>query len=307
MSASDPRDRVLSSIDTSKLRVKVKSAPTIFLCGGPLESVPGARKSIRKEFMDHLSDNRLDMAHWVQCAEDIQDWSHDSVYADLKTFETHIAEIADITVLILESPGSLAELGMFSENSSLNKNLLVFVDACHYNKRSFIKDGPLKYLEIMKTDRVFRYHIGQGSPAQYDENYIAHVYSDINDYLENLDRDVKFDTESEGHVTYLIVSLIWIFHALTQKEIIEYLGYLGIDLAVKQFRQLVFTAQNFKFIRVEDYSSQRFFVPGHSSQKIDLFSSSEFLEKKSIVEQFYESDDKQSKRRSVLKRLKIGS
>jgi hypothetical protein len=48
----------------------------------------------------------------IRVAEHYKDWSHDSIYQDLVSFERHLAELSSVIVLVLESSGSIAELGL---------------------------------------------------------------------------------------------------------------------------------------------------------------------------------------------------
>src|SRR5690606_20140493 len=47
----------------------------------------------------------------------------------------------------LESPGAIAELGLFSALEEFQEKLLIFVDNAHYQADSFIRLGPIQYLE----------------------------------------------------------------------------------------------------------------------------------------------------------------
>ncbi len=58
----------------------------------------------------------------VRIAEHYKDWSHDSIYRDLVSFERHVAELSSVIVLVLESPGSIADLGLFSVIDEFKKS-----------------------------------------------------------------------------------------------------------------------------------------------------------------------------------------
>jgi hypothetical protein len=139
------RNILLTKINLSESRLKPYQG-FIFLCGGPTDIRSTKPISIRDAIYRELVKHR-DIDGRIRVAEDYKDWSHDAIYRDLVSFERHLAELSSVIVLALESPGSIAELGLFSVIEEFKNKLLVFIETDHYQSDSFIRLGPIDYLE----------------------------------------------------------------------------------------------------------------------------------------------------------------
>jgi hypothetical protein len=118
----------------------------IFLCGGPTDIKSVRPISIRDAIYRELAKD-AGVERRIRVAEHYKDWSHESIYRDLVLFERHLAELSSVIVLVLESAGSLAELGLFSVIKEFQSKLLVVIETSHYSSASFIRMGPVDYLE----------------------------------------------------------------------------------------------------------------------------------------------------------------
>ena len=67
--------------------------------------------------------------------------------------EAQLAELADAVIVIVESPGTFAELGAFSNSEDLRKKLLPIIDVQYEGAQSFINTGPVRWTD---TDSLFR-------------------------------------------------------------------------------------------------------------------------------------------------------
>jgi hypothetical protein len=65
---------------------------------------------------------------------------------DLQTLELEFAHAVDFTLLILESPGSIAELGTFSMVPNIQGRLVILVPSQFYKDTSYIARGPLSLI-----------------------------------------------------------------------------------------------------------------------------------------------------------------
>src|SRR4051794_35968807 len=80
-------------------------------------------------------------------AEQAAPLTADGEYKDLLKFEQDIAQVVGLIVLFVESAGSLAELGAFAALPTVAPSLLAVVDEHYYDQNSFVKNGPIKFLE----------------------------------------------------------------------------------------------------------------------------------------------------------------
>jgi hypothetical protein len=62
--------------------------------------------------------------------------------------EADLAKLADLVIVIVESPGTFAELGAFSNSDALRPKLLAIVDSAYSPpQKSFIALGPIHWIE----------------------------------------------------------------------------------------------------------------------------------------------------------------
>ena len=113
--------------------------PVVFLCGAN-KSQP--RDDLR-EFLARKSRHKMLVFYadtvWEGMAE-----LEDRTALEL---EAELAAMADVVVIVVESPGTFAELGAFSLSDELRKKLLPIVDAKHRTANSFLASGPLRWID----------------------------------------------------------------------------------------------------------------------------------------------------------------
>src|SRR5947209_972804 len=71
--------------------------------------------------------------------------------------ESDLAGLSAVIMLFVESAGSFAELGAFTQTEVLQDKLVAILEYSHYNDRSFIRDGPVARLEKNNDESVFFY------------------------------------------------------------------------------------------------------------------------------------------------------
>lgn len=76
---------------------------------------------------------------------------------DLQTLEVKFAHEVDFTLLILESPGSIAELGTFTQLPGVRGRLIVLVSSRFFRATSYIARGPLSLLANQNQNSVIYY------------------------------------------------------------------------------------------------------------------------------------------------------
>ncbi|XWN31852.1 MAG: retron St85 family effector protein [Devosia sp.] len=91
---------------------------------------------------------------------------------DLQTLEARFAHDVDFTLLILESPGSIAELGTFTQLPDLRERLIVLVSSRFYRAESYIARGPLSLLTNFNPNSVIYY-----DPEEPNDLIVRILYS----------------------------------------------------------------------------------------------------------------------------------
>src|SRR5690606_32043688 len=117
----------------------------VFLCGGVLSKTSRKPKMLRDAFYRLEKDTETN--YRIVLAEEAKPLTSEAGYKDLLEFEQDIAQVVGLIVLFVESAGSLAELGAFAALPTVAPSLLAVVDEHYYFQESFVKNGPIKFLE----------------------------------------------------------------------------------------------------------------------------------------------------------------
>ncbi len=239
-------------MDPASLRVHAPSC-VVFLCGGAIN--PGLAKPevLRDAFLRAAKVSAP--SYKIILAEDAKPLVSDAGYDNLFRFESDIAQVVGQILLFVESPGSLAELGAFAALETVSPRLLVVLDEYHYNQSSFVKQGPLRYLEIKQGEESIvaldRAYVGIDADGRIGglniANFAATVLPALDKRLGELVKFEKFEPGRAGHAILLLVGLCQELGALTQSEIREFLRSFGVsDL---RFNNFVYCAELLQWIR----------------------------------------------------------
>jgi hypothetical protein len=111
--------------------------PFIFLCGG-------RDSECRQHVARYLRQQSTQP--FVFYAEDVWDQVSDDPDLNALQMEAQLAKLADILIVIVESAGTIAELGAFASHSELRSKMLPIVNARYRDDQSFIDIGPLRWI-----------------------------------------------------------------------------------------------------------------------------------------------------------------
>ncbi len=190
-------------------------------------------------------------------AESYKDWL--AGYDDLSEFESDIAGLSSVVAVILESAGSLAELGLFYANEHIRPKLFAVLHREFYNEGSFIKYGILSPLEELDRRFVLPLDLDPKNIDGIDHKEIAEILEELTDYVRELPESEAFLPSNHGHVLLLVFQIIHLFMALTISEILEFVRTSGIDMTEKRLKASLYILQRFGLISMEKRSSQTFF------------------------------------------------
>ena len=253
---------------------RIQNVPDlIFLCGGPMGQ-DGPFKSGRHYFHRQLKTKKAYLARRVKLAEEINDWfkkawfKNDTAFFDLVEVENHLAHIASVTVLFVESPGSIAELGAFAASDVLRHKLLVVMNEFHGTEDSFIADGPIRKLTNHDAARVL---YDSWNPDETDSREtrlaFARIAKGIISFVESLDtarpKQVEFRKKETEHTLLFVADLIWFQGAVSRSEIVEVLDAVGCDASLDNVRRHLSILQSVGFIgkRKRGGGDETFYVP----------------------------------------------
>lgn len=258
------RDILAKNIDLSTSRLKPYEG-FIFLCGGPTNISEIKPISIRDAIHRELGKDRA-LESRIRVAEDYKDWSREATYRDLVSFERHLAELSSVIVLVLESPGSIAELGLFSVIDEFKKKILLIVETSFYQSESFIKLGPIDYLEKFHDNpaECHRWLEGSGGLARFDSDAAEQLQPELADAVRARVKkptpERLFDSKTWLDGALLVCDLLSLCSALTLRELRDLLNELGCVRTESEVKQIVFLLQRVGLIAMEPKGDQRFYV-----------------------------------------------
>ncbi|MBD9378324.1 retron St85 family effector protein [Pseudoxanthomonas sp. PXM04] len=262
----DPRDVFLSRIDISATRVK-KFNGFLFLCGGPRGTDEAKLESVRQLLYSELTSGKYsDLAKKLKLAEDIQDWFRDGKYADLVTFEEHLACLSSVILLVVESAGAIAELGAFSVTKAINERLVTLVAEHHFNDDSFIRLGPIMRLE-KETGRQVLVHDWQEQDAlgRRKDNFekvrpeCAAIFEEVRKVASSSVGEHVFKDLDPGHVMLLICEMCDLFGALQESEIKAYLSALSEKIKGAEVEQYLFLLKKCGILEIKAKGHGRYY------------------------------------------------
>jgi len=202
--------------------------------------------SVRNMFMNlspKISDNKLLKFTYP---EKFVDWH--KAYDDLSEFEVDIAALSSKIILIPETPGSLAELGLFYGNAQTREKLVVILHRPHFEEDSFIKHGILNPLEKVEEGAVLPFDINYNRMESIEEKEISDILQGLNEQCSELPLSAQFSTANRGHILLLIYQLIELFSAITIAELKGFLSEFGLEISPKKLRSALYVLEIFELI-----------------------------------------------------------
>jgi hypothetical protein len=206
------RDRLVAYLRSPKYRFR-RPKRVVFLCGG-------AGSQNRDRLRDYLRKYipTLDIFY----AERV--WEHIAGDANRSALqmESDLGRLADLVIIIVESPGTFAELGAFSLADPLRKKVLPIVDERYRSQSSFISTGPLRWVD---RESLF-------APTIYVP--LVQILEAVDQVEERISRipkprSVKISdlASSPRHLLFFLSDLIAVIHPATIQVTEDYLARIA--------------------------------------------------------------------------------
>ncbi|TCP96191.1 hypothetical protein EDC44_10510 [Cricetibacter osteomyelitidis] len=235
------------------------SEQKIFVCGGYVDIKNPPPNSFREYFFERAASSNPELESLLIMAESFKDYLQDGLYNDLLTFETDIAHISALIIIFLESPGSLVELGLFSNKSDFYNKLLIITPNTE-SKDSFIYLGPLTHIK-RKNDKLVLSYPFPKKGIDFDQSHVDDIISCTKEILSKLDKTQKFDSNNITHIIFLICEIVRLSYPIILTEIEFSLAALYIDLTQTEVKRFLYLLDKLEYINVYDYSSYKFYYP----------------------------------------------
>ena len=211
-----------------------KIKKVVFLCGG--------RVSIRRDSLN---------AYLERHVPDVLVFYAEAVWAVIASFtasanalavEEKLAALADIVIVIVESPGTFTEIGAFAISDPLRAKLLPILDVRRREDESFINTGPVRWID---ADSKFRPSIW------VDPEQILAATDQIEERLRRLPKSTPVRIQdlsaSPKHLLFFVCDIVAVFGPCPREHVAasvsDVLGstggtsdidlYLGLGKAMK--------------------------------------------------------------------------
>lgn len=133
---------------------------------------------------------------------------------DLLSLENLLAESVHAVVLCIESEGSFTELGAFSNHELMKDKLIVFIESKYRRSNSFIRVGPIRYLEKKTNSKVIWHDFKKFETKNRNEliNQIKEIKKTTT---------VQYTLLNPIFTERFLLSLLYVFGSFSRKTIIE--------------------------------------------------------------------------------------
>lgn len=188
--------------------------------------------------------------------EEIDTWHSDGVFKNLVDFENDLASICSLVVVILESAGSLAELGAFSQNETLRDKIVAIRSTEFSEDISFINLGLLRFIANSSDTAVKSFPWDVNNPTSIEDEVVKDVVEGINTELARAKKSKLIDVNHSTHIVVMICELIKLFRVLKEVEILKYLLEIGTDINSEQLKRKLFLMVRFGLLKIVEYESK---------------------------------------------------
>jgi len=258
----------------STLRVHAPSM-VLLVCGGKID-VKALKPPSLREAVSRMIDKDPFSRFSMLLAEHLEAFFPRGNYRDILRFENDLAQIAHIVLLISESFGSAAELGAFVMVEEIAKRLLVVIDHENYAENSYIKLGPLRFLEseyggsavcVLHLDELNIKTIRDVGDVHADV-LLDRIGAAIKSRLPTTKEPSRFDASKSGHLVKLAVGLIQHYGALTLTEIQLHMDALGVNVREERLDELLLCAEFAEWIWRQKQGVETYFITRGGNEAI---------------------------------------
>lgn len=238
----------------------------------------GPYLSARDYFHRELK-KKPDLARRVKLAEDINSWfknawfKNETAFSDLLEVENYIAHLAAVTVLFVESPGSIAELGAFAASDHLRRKTVAVLNEAHDSENTFIAEGPVRKLRNDDKNHVLYYNWDSGTP---NSRSTRRVFGDIAKALTtvieerdaNRPKEPEFKRDNVGHTLLLIADLVRVAGAVSRSDLTACLEVLACDSSNDTLNRHISILESVGIVAKRRRHVEIFYVPAFSQLHI---------------------------------------
>lgn len=164
---------------------------------------------------------------------------------DLFTLENFLAENSDLIMIVCESPGSFTELGAFTSNDKTLNKLVVLIQKRYKNDKSFIMQGPVKYIETHNKNNVIYFNNDLDDMEMEVKKYLSNKYwfHGSKKYIRRYGNNTK-DIDLISGQFYFILLLLYFYNRFEMRDMSEAIRFIYHErnFEIKRFEMLYVAA-----------------------------------------------------------------
>ena len=257
----------------------------IFFCGGATSNDDENTISLRHFLLKEKNiSNRLDAE--IILAESANQIYRDTKYRDLITFEEDIAVISSLILVIVESPGSFAELGAFSSDRPLRKSLAIIMQEKYSESESFIRYGPVQRIKIFDKEKVaffpWKTHRNGRIVKTSANPHIKPIITFINKHIKKSPQSVQYSRDSKVSRFLILYWIIYLSTAIKLYDLKEHYDYIYGCSDYKDFQNWLYCMKLANWIKSYNYSDEEYFYVCYDVDPLDYSFKSNVIDKDSI-------------------------
>lgn len=274
-------DRILQIAQSLKSELENpeiwKSNVSFFLCGGASKDKANFRSEIRKTILE----KKYKYDYSVHFPEDMFfDLILGHQQHDLLSLENMLADNVHCVIILLDSPGTIAELGAFSNHDILKTKLVLVVDEKYRKSKSFINLGPVRFIKK------------SGSKIIYDSfeknNWPLIVEKILESSREIHERQtVKRNLSNPIWCYYFYLSLIYIFDPIEKDKLYELVKSLASTPEEKKWLQVTLSSSLSVLIKDQKIRSNLNLLSTNKNSELDVFKLFRTKERKKKIDDLF--------------------
>lgn len=245
------RNIVLRHVSKSDYSFLYKVTPKIvFICGGDERYCQN--RGLIEDYFFKFEKNILPFR--AEYAWDVLSNSNKSKSHKLNALEIEkwLAELSDAVIILVESFGTVAELGAFSLSEDLRKKLLPILDEKYKNDESFINTGPVRWVDQQSSY----------GPSIYTN--LSTILTCMPDVINRIDRhNPVYSSRSNSkinkkHFLFLLVIIVISIGPLNEEEL-HLIFKQAMDHQDYNISLMLSLAVGLKIISCHSFNNERYY------------------------------------------------
>lgn len=175
--------RISDSLNKEVFQRLGQETITVFLVGASKAATNSLRDPVRKELLGKSYVRGFRVYYPEELFDELLSGKHKSNILEL---ENMLAKSVHAVVILLESPGTYAELGAFANHEALRDKLVVVVNEKYRRSKGFIMLGPVRYVQKRGRNRVI-YH-------DFESPDIEELGIQVRKAVQRIAKDVTIDS-----------------------------------------------------------------------------------------------------------------